>query len=505
VATPKPAPVSRGRRWYETSERRLRISRVRLIISIPTLILLITLGVNFIAYQRLLGTAAREKNPEVSLRIELVAANQLQSALVMSLLAGALGLVVAFQIVRPIRELTQTAHRLVHGDLSGRMRMPELGEFADLGTTFNRMVDHLQRIFRERNRILEGAEGASVVWLDLDGSIRSMDATNVALFGRRVVDMIGKPLAEVIPDRPENREVRGILHREMTISQSRRPSSYIVEAQLDPEAPPLLTGLTLALMRDDHGEPSGYLMTLRNLDALRSFHDQMMRADRLAALGTFAAGMAHEVRNPLASIKGMVQLMGEIGEASDLKVYVDRIVQEIARLERLLSEMMNFAHPEQTTPESVDLLRLVRESLEVAMSHCDPRASNIRIHTDLQALPPCVVEPRKIHQALVNIMINAFEATPAGGEVVIHTENRRDQPYEIRPLVISVTNTGSRIPAEEAERIFEPFHTTKPNGTGLGLPIAYQIITTHRGSLDMVQSDKAVTFRICLPEFPLGQ
>jgi two-component system sensor histidine kinase PilS (NtrC family) len=326
----------------------------------------------------------------------------------------------------------------------------------------------------------------------------------VALFSLPVQEMAGRPLFDLLPDISGNVELVKILHRELSVDQLKRPSSYIVEAQLDREGPVLLLGLTLALMRDERGAPDGYLMTLRNLNALRSFHDQMMRADRLAALGTFAAGMAHEVRNPLASIKGMVQLMGEVGDSQDLSVYVDRIVQEIARLERLLTEMMNFAHPEQTAPEATDLVRLVRESLEVAESHCDPWKNGIQVRAELEPLSPCVIEPRKIHQALVNIIINAFEATPNGGEVVIRTRNRRDIKMELRPLVIEVTNTGTPIPNDETERIFEPFHTTKPTGTGLGLPIAYQIVTAHRGTLELEQDADSVTFRIALPEFPLG-
>jgi signal transduction histidine kinase len=155
---------------------------------------------------------------------------------------------------------------------------------------------------------------------------------------------------------------------------------------------------------------------------LRKFHEQMERADRLAALGTFAAGMAHEVRNPLASMKGMVQLLAESADPEQQSEYVRRLDSEIARLESLMSEVLEFAQPEPARPRPTDLNRVVRESLDVASERHQPEARQVSVRLELDpALPPGVVEIRRLHQAIVNLILNAFEAAPDGSEVVIRT------------------------------------------------------------------------------------
>jgi two-component system sensor histidine kinase HydH len=498
----------------QRSVRRLKATRVRLIISIPTLLLLLTLGTGLFSYQYLLGRADMQKflaaaapthaqatkHLEMEGILEESAIRVLRISLALSLAAVVVGLVLALQIIRPIRELTETARQLVHGDLSRRPRIPHLGEFADLGMTFNRVVDHLQRLFRERNRILEGGAEANIVWLDFLGRVKSMDPSAATLFSRSADHLIGQSIFDLIPELSQMEEFRQVFRAEEKSPPLERPLTYMVETSLKPAETPLLLGITLALMRDQKNIPMGYLLMLRNLSALRSFHEQMMRADRLAALGTFATGMAHEIRNPLASVKGMVQLLGEMRDTERLPAFTERIVEEIARMELLIAEVMDFAQPEALQPVATNLVTLAREALETAISRCNPQQHHIRITRELNPLPRCLAEPRRLHRALVNIMINAFEATPPGGEVVIRTQRLDDQHSGERPLVISIINTGEPVPPADRQRIFEPFYTTKSSGTGLGLPIAYQIIASNRGAIEVECSEGKTSFRIRLPE-----
>lgn len=500
----------------QRSVRRLKATRVRLIISIPTLLLLLTLGTGLFSYQYLLGRADMQKllaaaapthsqaakHLEMEGILEEAAIRVLRISLALSAAAVVVGLILALQIIRPIRELTETARQLVHGDLSRRPRIPHLGEFADLGMTFNRVVDHLQKLFRERNRILEGGAEANIVWLDFLGRVKSMDPSAAALFSRSPDHLIGQSIFDLIPELATIEEFRRVFRAEEKAPPLERPLTYMVESSLKHSDTPLVLGITLALMRDQKNIPMGYLLMLRNLSALRSFHEQMQRADRLAALGTFATGMAHEIRNPLASVKGMVQLLGEMRDTQRLPAFTERIVEEIARMELLIAEVMDFAQPEATQPVATNLITLVREALEIAENRCDPEEHRIRITRDLNPLPRCLVEPRRMHRALVNIIVNAFEATPDGGEVVIRTHRLDDQHSGDRPLTISIINTGEPIPPADRQRIFEPFYTTKPSGTGLGLPIAYQIIASNRGNIEVECSEGKTAFRVRLPESP---
>ncbi len=494
----------------ESNYRRLAASRVRLVISIPTLTLLLPLATGVIVYWDLFNLT-RNASPPLKPVLEATAEDILRGTMHFSLVGGLVGLILALEIVRPIRELTRNVQQVTYGDLTLKPRIPDLGELADLGLSFSRMVNHLQRLFRERNRILESGGPVSLLWLDLSGKIHTTDTAAAELLGIPPEHLAGRPVLEILPPLAHNRDFKAILRGDpshfpsapATGREVRRPLSTVIELPGREGSPVLLLGATLALMNDETGRPVGYLLVLRNLTLLRKFHEQMERADRLAALGTFAAGMAHEVRNPLASMKGMVQLLAESADPEQQSEYVRRLDSEIARLESLMSEVLEFAQPEPARPRPTDLNRVVRESLDVASERHQPEARQVSVRLELDpALPPGVVEIRRLHQAIVNLILNAFEAAPDGSEVVIRTRRAADEDSQERPLLIEISNSGPPISPEERERIFEPFYTTKPKGTGLGLPIAYQIITANRGDLEFGCEGGVTTFRVSLPQSP---
>lgn len=227
---------------------------------------------------------------------------------------------------------------------------------------------------------------------------------------------------------------------------------------------------------------------------LQASFEQLRRADRLSALGELSAGLAHEIRNPLGSIEGAVQILRRPNLAEDTKQEFGKLAaDEVDRLKGLLTNFLQFARPlapRRRTTEIGQLLEAVR-----ALTEETAKMGGCRVRVNLPAVLPAVtVDPDQIKQVLLDLVLNAVQAMPEGGEVVLHASRRPDT------IVIEVQDEGVGIGPENLEKIFDPFFTTRPSGTGLGLSIAYQIVKQHEGRLEVKRnSGRGMTFLVLLP------
>lgn len=222
--------------------------------------------------------------------------------------------------------------------------------------------------------------------------------------------------------------------------------------------------------------------------------EQMKRTDRLAALGHLSAGLAHEIRNPLASIAGaasIVQLEPE--NASRRSEFLEIIQIECRRLNSLVAHFLDFARPRQPDLFIVDIGD-VFDSVAGLASHA-VRDDGTKIRMDIpENLPQVECDPEQMKQVLLNLVLNAVQAMPDGGEVVLSAANERDL------LAIRVSDQGGGIPQEHLEHIFDPFFTLKEAGTGLGLAVAHGILTHHGGTLRVESSSgRGTVFLVALP------
>jgi len=249
---------------------------------------------------------------------------------------------------------------------------------------------------------------------------------------------------------------------------------------------PLLLDVTI--QRQPAREPGvGFVLLLRDASERRRIREQIKRADQLALLGEMTARIAHEVRTPLASLRGLVELLqADLAEHGRPRQYLERAVQAIERQERLVEKLLSFTHPE---PESWQPV-LVRELLESLIAAWPGRRPSLAIE---QSLMPVDGDPVLLSEVFTNLIQNALEASRDGEVVVQGLMNNS-------AVQVAVTNEGAAIPPELHESIFQPFFTTKPKGTGLGLAIARQIVEAHHGAI-RVESDgrTATTFVVELP------
>jgi PAS domain S-box-containing protein len=227
---------------------------------------------------------------------------------------------------------------------------------------------------------------------------------------------------------------------------------------------------------------------------LKESQNQLLRAERLSAVGKMATRLAHEVRNPIVSLGGFARLMSKgLRKGDPNQEYLEIITEEVARLEKLLSEVLDFVRPAKPSFETVDLNEVIQKAVVMMQPEIDKR--QISAHVNLQVeLPKIKLDPLQISRVLMNIIRNGLEAMSAGGSLFVRTQNLGDR------LRVEIEDTGVGIPEEHLDRLFSEFFTTKSSGVGLGLAVAYQSIHNHGGSISVhSQQGKGSTFAIDLP------
>ena len=227
---------------------------------------------------------------------------------------------------------------------------------------------------------------------------------------------------------------------------------------------------------------------------LQDSFEQIKRADRLSAIGQLAAGLAHEIRNPLASIEGAVDILErDRGSAERRAEFLSIIKKETRRLNRLLSALLDFARPRTPRVRPVRAAELFERVLALVAHTGEREGIAFRVEADSD-LPLVEADPEQLQQVLINLVLNAIQAMPKGGTITLGAAVHGDH------FMIRVSDQGSGIPESELDKIFDPFYTTKPSGTGLGLAVVHQIVEQHGGKIRaMRNAGGGMTFSIALP------
>jgi signal transduction histidine kinase len=245
--------------------------------------------------------------------------------------------------------------------------------------------------------------------------------------------------------------------------------------------------------------PIAFFSIRRAVNKTREFEKRAMHSERLAFIGTLAGGLAHEIKNPLSTLNINLQLLMEdvqsmTGENSK-KAYVKirALQREVQRLEEILNDFLRFARGQKLELEDCDINEVLDEVIDFVAPEIKQKKILILKSYDAH-LPPCRIDSNLIKQAILNVIINAEQAMENGGELMIRTS--RDKKY----IQIDITDTGTGIPKDIIDKIFQVYFSTKKTGTGLGLPTTKRIIEEHKGTVS-VQSEegKGTNFSIKLP------
>jgi two-component system sensor histidine kinase AtoS len=313
--------------------------------------------------------------------------------------------------------------------------------------------------------------------ISLDEALR---ITKVNLSAEKILEIkresiLGKYHTEVL-----NKPITDLLNDKKIIE--RGEITYVT-----PSGRRIWLGLTLSPLKNREGNIIGQILIFTNLTQLKSLEAQMELRSRLSSLGEISAGIAHELRNPMAVIAGYTQILSKKA-GSSLKPTVDAITTEINVMNRIISDFLSFAKPAELAISDVDLKKIIENCIAALVSG----KNNIRTNFDIKDLPVIRGDEILLRQAFTNLIQNAVEAMPAGGALTIKSATGD-------LLDITVSDTGTGIAEDMADKIFLPFFTTKDRGTGLGLSLVQKIIVSHGGSISVDSGNKGTTFRIKLP------
>ncbi len=313
--------------------------------------------------------------------------------------------------------------------------------------------------------------------ISLDEALR---VTKVNLSAEKILEIkrestLGKYHADVL-----NKPITDLLNDKKIIE--RGEITY-----LTPSGRRIWLGLTLSPLKDREETIIGQILIFTDLTQLKALEAQMELRSRLSSLGEISAGIAHELRNPMAVIAGYTQLLSKKADPS-LKPTVDAITTEINVMNRIISDFLSFAKPAELAISDVDLKKIIENCIVTLVRE----RNNIKVHLDIEDLPVIKGDDILLRQAFTNLIQNAVEAMPAGGDLTIKyaTSNL---------LEVMVSDTGPGIAEDMADKIFLPFFTTKDRGTGLGLSLVQKIIVSHGGSISVDSNKRGATFRIRLP------
>ena len=234
----------------------------------------------------------------------------------------------------------------------------------------------------------------------------------------------------------------------------------------------------------------------RAYEQVQATFEQLKQSDRLAALGQLSAGVAHEVRNPLGSIKGSIEILeADFDKDHPKREFVDIIKEETARLNSIVSEFLRFARPPTPSADDVSLKEIIDSTALLLKPQAEEGGVTLSIRHD-PSLPVMRLDRDQIRQVLLNVMLNGIQAMPGGGTLEVASFGAPEE----NSVMVEIADGGNGVPPADLDHIFDPFFTTKPHGTGLGLSISYQLVVNHGGRLSVQKNDRGgLTFRISLP------
>jgi two-component system sensor histidine kinase HydH len=329
-----------------------------------------------------------------------------------------------------------------------------------------------------------------IIATDQEGRIKTFNST--------AAKMTGKSIDEVLDSSPDE-----TLHPDMarffSIPENKDEMSDRDVSLAGDDNMIFSLHLSSLPVYNQEGMFMGRVLLMYDLSELKKLEKEIQRHDRLVALGKMAAGVAHEVRNPLSSIKGFATLLGSrFKDGSQEHEAADLLVQEAERLNRSITELLNYARPTPLKKENINLAEIIASSLKLISS--DAKALEVETSLDVSPdLPSVSADRDRINQVLLNLYINGLQAMEDVGKdkflkVSVH------QAQSPGFIEIEVQDNGKGIPAEDIDRVLDPYFTSKPDGTGLGLAMAYKIIDEHKGAIRFKsQSGQGTTVIVSLP------
>lgn len=419
-------------------------------------------------------------------------------------------LTVAFSekvLISRIRAIRDGANLIAEGKLDQQFKIVTGDELGDLARTFNRMANNLksnrdrvqhyiERIEKLANYIqnILGSLKTCVITWNMEGRIETVNSSAVHELEEYYGELEGISLRTFLKKlKSESRSTMILALREIALTDSDR--QFDLELDLGEHAGIKVLQGGFSILRDNDGKPYGSVLTLSNITQRKIIEQQLYHSDKLSSIGQLAASVAHEIKNPLASIKTLGQLLQEDTDAEDeRREYIDVIVSEVDRLNGVVEQLLKYARPEGSSFKEQPFSEVIKPVL--ALVNHEAERHRIRLTAEYEADLKVYVDSEKIKQVFLNLVFNGMQAVEDGGTVKIRALKEADSPW----TAFEVEDSGQGMAEEVSQKVFEPFFTTKQRGTGLGLAIVKKIVDLHGGKIEVKSvAGKGTTFSFYLP------
>jgi two-component system sensor histidine kinase AtoS len=364
---------------------------------------------------------------------------------------------------------------------------PLHGEMGEIVSAMNDMAKALLDA-RSLNENILWSIADGIVTVDVNGIVTSINPAAQQILGVERAELLGRPYAMLF-----HAEANFSSLLLDTLESGKDHVGVFIDVPLKDRT--LHVSSSTSLLRDGRGQVIGAVAVIKDISETKQLQRQVIRADRLAALGELVAGIAHDIRNPLTSIRGFIQFLQKSDDPQDWHEYGPLIIREVDGLNRIIGELLEFAKPYPPRYGSVQINDLIQEMLLLIKKRADTQSISIELRLD-PTLPYIEADGEQLKQVLLNLIINACQAIPGKGVLIISTS--MESPDR---LTVHVIDDGAGIPEEHIEKIFDPFFSTKPAGTGLGLAVVQRIINNHHGTIEITsEPGKGTDVKISLPK-----
>ncbi|HEX4076676.1 MAG TPA: ATP-binding protein [Candidatus Acidoferrales bacterium] len=423
----------------------------------------------------------------------------LQSAGIWALGAVLLSTLCAFVFSRialaPIERISAQLDRISQGQFDAGPaveRGDELGAVSTKIVGIGKQLRDVREIFstlRENlDQVMSGV-GDGLLLFNSEGRAVLVSPSVEKFLDRSPEDLRGRRVSEIFPARHPLRRVLQIQGDEIAPAEGK-------ELTVDRKDGPQRIGINVQVIRE-HGARMGTLVSLRDVESIERIGSQLQISERLAALGRVTAGVAHEVKNPLNSMRLWLEVLkANMPVDPEPQQAVKMLDSEIDRLDRAVKTFLNFTKPVEINLEETALPVLLADVLDAARPSIGKAGLTLQANLP-EAFPSVLLDHQLIHQAVLNLLLNACDFTSPGGTITLSL--RRNGDYAI----IEVQDSGKGIPPEDQKKIFQLFFTTRPGGTGIGLANTFRFVQLHNGRIEFEsETGRGTTFRI---ELPLGR
>ncbi|MBI5699708.1 PAS domain S-box protein [Candidatus Saganbacteria bacterium] len=345
---------------------------------------------------------------------------------------------------------------------------------------------------KEYNEEILNSMVSGVLTCDNRGKIITFNPMAEKITGYKTAEVLGRTFGEAFPQKSA---LSGALESTLKGRNLRHLEASIVskERGLVP------VSLSTCTLHDLRGKKSGALLLISDLTEVKELENKVRRADKLGALGTMAAGMAHEIKNPLSSMKVLSQLLPIKYQDEEFRgKFIEIMPREISRIDRIVESLLGFARATSPKFTKLNIQTVLMEDLKYYDSQANK--SGVEIVREFQDVPEIEGDPDQLPQVFSNLILNAIQAMPEGGKLKVVVREGKKIESILQNIVVEVSDTGHGITPANLARLFDPFFTTKYAGTGLGLTIAHSIVDGHRGTID-VKSEigRGTNFIVTLP------